>query len=129
MVFFTKIFNKVALFSTSKGNFSYMPLPPQLTPEQRADALRKAAEARKQRAEIKEKLKLGTVTLKELLDKAPNDELVGKMKVSSVLEALPGIGKVRSKKIMDSVGINETRRLQGLGAKQREKLLEEASRA
>ncbi|MDA8026399.1 MAG: integration host factor, actinobacterial type [Actinomycetota bacterium] len=106
-----------------------MPLPPQLTPEQRADALRKAAEARKQRAEIKEKLKLGTVTLKELLDKAPNDELVGKMKVSSVLEALPGIGKVRSKKIMDSVGINETRRLQGLGAKQREKLLEEASRA
>ncbi|CAG4931121.1 MULTISPECIES: integration host factor, actinobacterial type [Acidithrix] len=106
-----------------------MPLPPQLTPEQRADALKKAAEARKQRAEIKEKLKLGTVTLSELLEKAPNDELIGKMKVASVLESLPGIGKVRSKKIMDAVGITETRRLQGLGVKQKQNLLEEASKA
>lgn len=106
-----------------------MPLPPQLTAEQRADALKKAAEARKQRAEIKEKLKLGSVTLAELLDKAPNDELVGKMKVSAVLESLPGIGKVRSKKIMDTVGITETRRLQGLGVKQKQALLEEATKA
>ncbi len=101
-----------------------MPLPPQLTAEQRSDALKKAAEARKQRAEIKEKLKLGSVTLAELLDKAPTDELVGKMKVSTVLESLPGIGKVRSKKIMDSIGIKETRRLQGLGVKQKQALLE-----
>lgn len=99
-------------------------MPPQLTPEQRSDALKKAAEARKQRAEIKEKLKLGSVTLAELLEKAPNDELVGKMKVATVLESLPGIGKVRSKKIMDSVGVKETRRLQGLGAKQKQALLE-----
>ena len=106
-----------------------MPLPPSLTPEQRADALKKAAEARRKRAEIKERLKLGTVTLAELLDKASNDELVGKMKVSSVLEALPGIGKVRCKKIMDSVGITETRRLQGLGVKQKASLLAEATKA
>ncbi|EQD63605.1 integration host factor, partial [mine drainage metagenome] len=65
----------------------------------------------------------------ELLEKAPNDELIGKMKVASVLESLPGIGKVRSKKIMDAVGITETRRLQGLGVKQKQNLLEEASKA
>ena len=106
-----------------------MPLPPSLTPEQRADALKKAAEARRKRAEIKEKLKLGTVTLPELLEKASSDELVGKMKVTSVLEALPGIGKVRCKKIMAAVGITETRRLQGLGVKQKQSLLEEATKA
>ena len=111
------------------GIFTLMPLPPSLTPQQRSDALRKAAEARKQRAEIKEKLKLGTVSLAELLDRASSDELVGKMKVSSVLEALPGIGKVRCQKIMESVGINETRRLQGLGVKQKASLLQEATKA
>ncbi len=98
-------------------------MPPQLTPEQRADALKKAAEARRQRAEIKDKLKLGRVTLKELLEKAGSDEMVGKMKVVSVLESLPGLGRVKARRMMEEIGISETRRMQGLGANQREALL------
>ena len=105
-----------------------MPQPPSLTPEQRHAALEKAARARRERAEIKDHLKSGRVTLKELLVKAESDEIVGKMKVLAVLEALRGTGKVKARRLMEHVGISETRRLQGLGAKQREALLEAATR-
>lgn len=100
-----------------------MPLPPTLSPEQRKAALEKAAQARRQRAELKEKLKMGSVSLPELLDRAGSDELVGKMKVISVLESLPGLGKVKARRLMEQIGIAETRRLQGLGANQREALV------
>src|SRR3954471_3735681 len=101
-----------------------MPLPPSLSPEQRQAALEKAAAARRQRAELKEKLKMGSTSLKELLEQAQRDEVVGKMKVLSVLESLPGLGKVKARRLMEEVGISETRRVQGLGDKQREKLFE-----
>jgi signal recognition particle GTPase len=101
-----------------------MPLPPTLSPEQRQAALEKAAAARRVRAELKEKLKTGSLTLKELLDQGDADEIVGKMKVLAVLESLPGLGKVKARRLMDDVGISETRRLQGLGDQQRRKLFE-----
>ncbi len=105
-----------------------MPQPPSLTPEQRHAALEKAARARRERAEIKDHLKSGRVTLRELFVKAESDEIFGKMKVLAVLEALPGTGKVKARRLMEHVGISETRRLQGLGAKQREALLEASAR-
>ena len=101
-----------------------MPLPPSLSPEQRQAALEKAAAARRQRAELKEKLKMGSTSLKDLLEQAQRDEVVGKMKVLSVLESLPGLGKVKARRLMEEVGISETRRIQGLGEKQRQKLFE-----
>ena len=102
-----------------------MPLPPSLTPEQRQAALEKAAAARRQRAELKEKLKMGSVTLPELFAQAENDETVGKMKVLAVLESLPGVGKVKARRLMEKVEISESRRVRGLGRQQRERLLEE----
>jgi hypothetical protein len=105
-----------------------MPQPPALTPEQRQAALEKAARVRRERAEVKEKLKLGSLALDELLAKADGDETVGKMKVVSVLESLPGLGKVKARRLMETVGISESRRLQGLGAKQRAELLKETAR-
>ena len=101
-----------------------MRLPPQLTPEQRQAALAKAAEARKARAEIKEKLKMGSLTLKELMEQGTGDETVGKMKVLAVLEALPGVGKVKARRTMEEIGISETRRVRGLGEQQKKALLE-----
>ncbi len=97
---------------------------PTLTPEQREQALKKAAEARKKRAEVKGELKSGKRTLADLLRRADNDDTLGKMKVSTVLESLPGVGKVRAQKIMEELDISATRRLRGLGSKQREQLLE-----
>jgi signal recognition particle GTPase len=101
-----------------------MPLPPTLSPEQRQAALEKAASARRLRAELKEKLKMGSLTLRELLEQGDADEVVGKMKVLAVLESLPGLGKVKARRLMDDVGISETRRIQGLGDQQRTKLFE-----
>ena len=105
-----------------------MPQPPALTPEQRQAALQKAAKVRRERADVKEKLKLGSLTLAELLKQAEGDETVGKMKVVSVLESLPGLGKVKARRLMETVGISESRRLQGLGAKQRADLLRSTAR-
>ena len=97
---------------------------PQLTDEQRKEALAKAAEARKARAELKEQLKRGDISLKEVLAKASTDEIIGKTKVSALLESLPKVGKVKAKEIMDELEIAQTRRLRGLGDRQRRALLE-----
>ncbi len=96
---------------------------PTLTPEQRTQALAKAAEARKKRAELKGELKSGKLQLKDVLSRS-GDDIVGKMKVSNVLESLPGVGKVRAQKLMEELDISASRRVRGLGAKQREQLLE-----
>ena len=101
-----------------------MPQPPALTPEQRQQALAKAAEARRARAEIKEKLKMGSMTLSELLAGSGDSDHIGKMKVLAVIEALPGVGKVKARRTMDEIGIADTRRVRGLGDQQRTKLLE-----
>ncbi len=100
-----------------------MPLPPTLSVEQRQAALEKAAAARRQRAELKEKLKMGSMSLRELLDAGDRDDVVGKMKVVTALESLPGLGKVKARRLMEDLGISETRRVRGLGTQQREALL------
>ncbi|MGH9157955.1 MAG: integration host factor, actinobacterial type [Acidimicrobiales bacterium] len=102
-----------------------MPLPPQLTPESRQAALQKAAAARRQRAEMKEKLKMGSMNLVELLEQGDRDEVVGKTKVLVVLESLPGLGKIKARRLMAELGISESRRVQGLGDKQRKALLQQ----
>ena len=100
-----------------------MATPPQLTPEQRSAALAKAAEARAARAEIKARLKMGSMSLADAL--ASTDANVGKLKVVSLLESLPGVGKVKARRIMEDIGIADNRRVQGLGAQQRRALLDE----
>ena len=98
-----------------------MALPP-LTPEQRAAALEKAAAARKVRADVKAGLKAGTVDLSGVLLKGSDDDLFGKIRVVSLLEAMPGVGKVRARQIMDRLQIAEGRRVRGLGHNQRQAL-------
>lgn len=95
-----------------------MPLPP-LTPEQRAAALEKAAAARKARAELRDQLKHEGASLTDVLDLGEKDDVIGKMRVSAVLESMPGVGKVRAQRIMEKLGISPTRRVRGLGAHQR----------
>ena len=99
--------------------------PSSLTPEQRHAALEKAAKARKERAEVKNKLKNGGVSLSEVLSEGLKDDVIGKMKVSALLESLPGVGKVRAKQIMERLNIAESRRVRGLGTNQRAALEEE----
>src|SRR5689334_10927179 len=101
-----------------------MPLP-NLSPEQRAAALEKAAAARKARAELRERLKSKGTTVADVLKQGETDEVIGKMRVSAVLESLPGVGKARAAKIMERLEISPTRRVRGLGANQRRALEQE----
>lgn len=94
-----------------------MPLP-SLTPEQRQAALEKAAAARRARAEVKNRLKHSGASLKAVLADGKENEVVGKMKVQDLLQSMPGVGKVRAGQIMERIGISESRRVRGLGAKQ-----------
>lgn len=99
---------------------------PQLTDEQRKAALEKAAQARHERVELREKIKSGKVTLEDVLDS--DDPIASRMKVSTLIESLPGYGKAKAAKIMDELGISATRRVKGLGARQREQLVEALSK-
>ena len=98
---------------------------PTLTPEQRAEALAKAAAARQRRAEIKARLKHSGESLDAVLELGDRDDVVGKMRVTALLESLPGVGKKRAEQIMQRLGIASTRRVRGLGAKQRAALVAE----
>jgi signal recognition particle GTPase len=100
-----------------------MPQPPVLSAEQREQALAKAAEARRVRAELKERLKMGSLSLADLLQQADGDDHIGKMKVLAVIEALPGVGKVKARRTMEEIGIADTRRVRGLGEQQKKALL------
>ena len=95
---------------------------PQLTDEQRKAALEKAAKARHERAELREKIKSGKVSLESVLES--DDPIASRMKVSTLIESLPGYGKAKAAKIMDELGISVSRRVKGLGARQREQLVE-----
>jgi len=74
---------------------------------------------------LKDNLNTGKTTLPKVLDQADTDEVVGKIKVSAVLQSMPGIGKVRATQIMEKLKIAESRRLRGLGEQQRKALLAE----
>jgi hypothetical protein len=95
---------------------------PELTDEQKRQALKKAQEVRSKRAQIRARLKKGEMTLDEVLANA-DDDVIGKMRVAYLLESLPRIGKVRARQIMEEIGIDENRRVQGLGVRQKEALL------
>ncbi len=98
---------------------------PKLTPEQREAALAKAASARRLRAEVKNRLKHSGATLSEVITESKANEVLAKIKVFDLLRAMPGVGAVKAKEIMDRIGIADSRRLRGLGANQIKALLDE----
>jgi hypothetical protein len=100
-----------------------MPKPPPLTDDDRQAALAKAAEARRQRAALKEELKEGKLSLADVFDQAESDPVVAGTKILVILESLPGNGKVKSRRDLESCGIAESRRVRGVGHSQRERLL------
>ena len=102
-----------------------MPTPPKLTPEQRAAALANAKQARRSRADVKAQVRSGQLKMLQVIELAATNESIAKMRVSELLESLPGVGKVRVNAILDRLGIASTRRIQGLGVLQLQKLKKE----
>ncbi|NPV71670.1 MAG: integration host factor [Firmicutes bacterium] len=94
---------------------------PELTAKEKKAALEKAQVMRKKRSELRAALKKGTVDFGKVLD--GDDEITARMRVAYLLKSLPRVGKVKAQKIMEEVGIDESRRVQGLGKRQKEALL------
>lgn len=99
-----------------------MTVPP-ITGEQRRAALQKAAVVRIERANCKERLKSGDLSVPDALRQAENDPVLGKLRVSEFLASLPRIGPVNAAAMMEEFSIAPSRRLGGLGHQQRKKLL------
>ena len=96
---------------------------PTMTDEQRAEALAKAAAARKARSELLDSLKHGRTTVADILKRAKTDDVVSKTKVTAIVKALPGVGSARAAQIMADADIADNRRVGGLGERQRDALL------
>ncbi len=95
---------------------------PELTPKERQAALDKALVARRKRAEARDDLKSGKLSVADLIE--TDDEVLKRMRVTAMLESLPSIGETKTKRIMEECGIAESRRVGGLGKHQKAKLLE-----
>ena len=113
------------LFADVEGNQD-MALPA-LTPEQRAVALEKAAEARRARSQLLEEIKTGQASIAAVLARSATDPIVAKTKVNALVRAVPGYGSAKAAAVLTKVGIAEGRRVGGLGAKQSEALISELS--
>ena len=94
-----------------------MALPP-LTPEQRQANLEKAAASRRERAEIKNRLKHSGASILDVIKQGQENDVIGKMRVIDLLQSMPGLGKVRAKAMMERLNISESRRVRGLGTNQ-----------
>jgi len=93
---------------------------PELTDEQRKEALGKAMEMRKERRALRDKLKDGKVAFSD----AVKEDIAQRMRVRMLIESLPGYGKVKTENLMDEVGIDHKRRVQGLGRRQMAELID-----
>jgi len=96
---------------------------PNLSEADRRKALEKAALARQERAELRRKIKSGAISFADVMNSV-DDPIVARMKVATLLESLPGFGKAKALKIMAELEISESRRVQGLGARQRDLLMQ-----
>ena len=91
---------------------------PELTPEQRQANLEKATASRRERAEVKNRLKHSGGSIVDVLAQGQENDVIGKMRVVELLQSMPGLGKVRARQTMERLSISESRRVRGLGANQ-----------
>jgi hypothetical protein len=97
---------------------------PRRTPEQRAEALERALAARQERALIRRRLKSGELSGRVVLETCEQNQAWGSLPVRAFLTALPGVGSARAEAIMRDIDIAQSRRLRGLGERQRLELLQ-----
>ena len=93
---------------------------PEMTEEKRKAALERSLAARRERMEFKDLVRKGELSLADALD----DDRAKRIRVHEFLMCIPGIGKAKADDIMRKLGIAENRRVQGLGSRQREGIVE-----
>ena len=95
---------------------------PELTTEQRLQALEQAKAARIKRAQIKEQIANGELTIAQVVA-MKDDEAVGKMKVADLIASVPHFGEAKTARLMEELKISPSRRIRGLGKRQEVDLL------
>ncbi|MCP2030851.1 guanylate kinase [Okibacterium sp. HSC-33S16] len=87
----------------------------------RVAASRAAVEARRRRAEVKNRIATGAVSALDVLDDAfaDPDGVAGRMRVTDFLLSVPAIGRTKLSRILSDLKISEAKRLGGLGPNQR----------
>ena len=96
---------------------------PNLTKEQRLEALEKAKKSRKKRADFKQKVLDQNMTCSKALTIARKDDVLDRMRVIDFIKIFPGFGDQKANLIMNKCGIAKTRRIRGLGDKQLDNLV------
>lgn len=91
-------------------------------------ALAKAAEMRRVRAEVVDAVADGTISLSSVFDRSADDPMMADIKILTVLESVPDVGKVRARRLLEAVGIAESDRIDQLDDDRRSSLLEELQR-
>jgi len=99
--------------------------PPILSAAERAAALDAAKQARRSRAAVKEQIRTGELKVLQVIELASTNTAIGRMKISELIEAVPGMGKVRVNAILERLEISPSRRIQGLGVLQLQRLKKE----
>lgn len=98
---------------------------PKLTEEQRRENLEKAMRARRRRSSILKQVSSGELTVSDVISMADEgDEDVARMRVFTLLKAVPGYGFAKTQRLMRRIGISESRRIRGLGARQRSEIID-----
>lgn len=99
------------------------PVPP---PVDRAAASRAAVAARRARAEVKRAIVQGDRTPVQVLDASAEQANAAEhsLRVTNFLLAIPHIGTTKMTRILEQLAISPSKRLGGLGAKQRDRLRE-----
>lgn len=91
---------------------------PQLTAEQLEAARAAATEARRKRADLKARVRSGSLTLSQAIDTASGDDVLAHVKVVDLLKSMPRVGEKRAAAVMDRLDIAPNRRIRGLGRHQ-----------
>jgi guanylate kinase len=99
--------------------------PPKLSAAERTAALDAAKQARRSRAAVKEQIRTGELKVLQVIELASTNTAIGRMKISELIEAVPGMGKVRVNAILQRLEISPSRRIQGLGVLQLQRLKKE----
>ena len=112
----------LAMVAAASAIFAAAVIGRPITNEQRIAASAKAVEVRTKRAALRRQLKESKVTFTEVLSVADSDDIVSGMRVVTILESLPGIGKIKASALMETCDIALSRRMKGLGSTQTQKL-------
>ena len=92
-------------------------------PDEYEAVFAKAAEVRSQRDAFKTGINSGDLLLGEILSRADAEKTIADIKLLSLMDCIPKLGKVRGRRLLGNLGWAETVKLGELASEQQEELL------